>query len=58
MHLNESDLPEGYLNYVWKKMIFLIGSLIFLIFAIAFSVSVGAVNIPLPDVFNVFLEYL
>lgn len=55
MHLKESDLPEGYLNYVWKKMIFLIGSLIFLIFAIAVSVSVGAVNIPLPEVFNVLL---
>ena len=55
MHLKESDLPEGYLNYVWKKIIFLIGSSIFLIFAIAFSVSVGAVNIPLPEVFNVLL---
>ena len=46
MHLNESELPEGYLNYVWKND-FLIGSLLFLIFSIAFSVSV-AVNIPLP----------
>ena len=55
MHLNESELPEGYLNYVWKKMIFLIGSLLFLIFSIAFSVSVGAVNIPLPEVFKVLI---
>lgn len=55
MHLNESDMPEGYLDYIWKKMIFLVGSSIFLIFAIAVSISVGAVNIPLSEVINVLI---
>lgn len=55
MHLNESDLPQGYLKYVWKKIVFLLASLIFLVFAVALSVSVGAVNIPLYDVFNVLI---
>ena len=50
MHLDEKEFPEDYKKYIGRKILFILGSFLFLILLFLFSISVGAVNIPLPDV--------
>ncbi|MBZ3936142.1 FecCD family ABC transporter permease [Methanimicrococcus blatticola] len=50
MHLEDGTKPAAYKKYIAKKIGIIGGMFIFLIFFALFAVSVGAVNIPIPDV--------
>ncbi|HDQ08233.1 MAG TPA: iron ABC transporter permease [Methanoculleus sp.] len=51
MHLADGELPQDYLSYTYRKVLFIIGGIIVLFFLLILSISVGAVAIPPYEVF-------
>ena len=47
MHFADGAVPEDYLTYVRKKYFWIMGGLLLLFFVFIYSISVGAVTIPL-----------
>lgn len=47
MHFADGAVPEDYLTYVRKKYFWIMGGLLLLFFMLIYSISVGAVTIPL-----------
>ncbi len=56
MHLSDEEIPDEYLNYVGRKITFIIGGLVALGILLILSVSVGAVNIPPVEVLETLLN--
>jgi len=56
MHLSDEEIPDEYLNYVGRKITFIIGGLVALGILLIVSVSVGAVNIPPLEVLETLLN--
>ena len=50
MHINLNELPEEYKKYTCRKTLFIFLGFILLILVFIFSISIGAVRIPLLDV--------
>jgi iron complex transport system permease protein len=50
MHLVDGEIPEEYLQYVGKKVSFIIGGIGLLLIILVYSISVGAVQIPAAEV--------
>lgn len=55
MHLEDGTKPIEYKKYIAKKVGIIAGMVLFLIFFSLFAISVGAVKIPLADVFKTLL---
>ncbi|HRS93536.1 MAG TPA: iron ABC transporter permease [Methanolinea sp.] len=51
MHFADGEVPGDYVGYVHKKVLWLTGGFFFLLVLLVYSVSVGAVAIPVSDVF-------
>ncbi len=51
MHFADGQIPLEYTRYINRKLAFIGGSIVLLGFLLVVSVSLGAANIPLPDVF-------
>ncbi|MDH7510789.1 MAG: iron ABC transporter permease [Methanolinea sp.] len=51
MHFADGEVPGDYLGYVHRKVLWLAGGTLFLILLLVYSISVGAVAIPISDVF-------
>jgi len=51
MHFADGEVPGEYLGYVHKKVLWLAGGMGVLLILLVYSISVGAVAIPLTDVF-------
>ncbi|MDQ1275498.1 MAG: iron complex transport system permease protein, partial [Euryarchaeota archaeon] len=47
MHFADGAVPEDYLVYVRRKYFWIMGGLLLLFFMLIYSISVGAVEIPL-----------
>ncbi len=50
MHINLDELPEDYKKYTFRKTLIIIFSFLLFIIVFIFSISIGAVRIPLMDV--------
>jgi len=55
MHLEDGQVPQEYKQYTGRKVAFISGGFILLLIILVFSISVGAVRVPLPDVVRTLL---
>jgi len=55
MHLEDGQIPQEYKQYTGRKVAFISGGFILLLIILVFSISVGAVRVPLPDVVRTLL---
>lgn len=53
MHLAEGDIPEVYLRYTSRKLAFIVSGFLVLLILLMYSISVGAVNIPVGEVLQI-----
>ncbi|HDR73733.1 MAG TPA: iron ABC transporter permease [Methanoculleus sp.] len=51
MHLADGELPQDYLGYTYRKVLFILGGIVVLFLLLIISISVGAVSIPPYEVF-------
>jgi iron complex transport system permease protein len=56
IHLHEGDIPEEYMQYVGRKISFIMGGIGLLLLLFVYSISVGAVHIPPMEVVNTIIQ--
>ncbi|MDO8842466.1 MAG: iron ABC transporter permease, partial [Methanocalculus sp.] len=51
MHFDDGELPQDYLKYTHRKVLWILGGIVTLFFLLILSISVGAVSISPYEVF-------
>jgi len=57
MHLNDGEIPSEYKEYIKRKISFIVGGALVLFILLIYSVSVGAVSIPIQEVIQTILGF-